>query len=93
MKADRTWNPIALALIGIIYLYRYTLSAILGRTCRFLPSCSEYMIEAIKLHGTTKGAWLGLKRLLRCHPYGSYGFDPVPQEITKKAKEKERRLR
>ena len=72
---------IGLILIGIIHLYRYSFSAFMGRNCRFLPTCSEYMIEAIKLHGSVKGTWLGLKRLLRCQPYGSDGFDPVPPEM------------
>lgn len=77
---------IGFILIGIIHLYRYTFSALIGRNCRFLPTCSEYMIEAIKLHGVVKGAWLGLKRLLRCQPYGSDGFDPVPPEMPNRPK-------
>ena len=46
--------------------------------CRFTPTCSEYMIEAIKKHGTFKGIYLGIKRILRCHPKGKSGYDPVP---------------
>jgi putative membrane protein insertion efficiency factor len=50
-----------------------------GSPCRFLPSCSQYAYEAVELHGPLKGSWLAFKRLLRCHPWGGHGFDPVPQ--------------
>jgi putative membrane protein insertion efficiency factor len=46
--------------------------------CRHMPSCSRYAIEALKLHGAGKGSWLALRRVLRCHPWGTHGFDPVP---------------
>lgn len=62
-----------------ILLYRYTLSPFLPNACRHMPSCSEYAEEAIRLNGPWKGSWLGLSRLLRCHPLGSHGFDPVPE--------------
>ena len=58
--------------------YQVTLSPLFGDCCRFTPSCSEYMIEAIQIHGALKGGWLGLKRILRCHPFGGKGYDPVP---------------
>ena len=48
------------------------------KMCRFTPTCSEYMIEALKKYGTIKGLHLGIKRILRCHPKGKYGYDPVP---------------
>lgn len=47
-------------------------------TCRYDPSCSAYFLEALDAHGTTKGAWIGIKRILRCHPWGGFGYDPVP---------------
>ena len=65
-------------LIGIIKLYQYTLSPFLGRQCRFVPTCSQYGIEAIQKHGALKGSWLALKRILRCNPWGGSGYDPVP---------------
>ena len=65
-------------LIGLIKLYQYTLSPFLGRQCRFVPTCSQYGIEAIKKHGALKGSWLALKRILRCNPWGGSGYDPVP---------------
>lgn len=67
-------------LIGIIRFYQWTLSPILGvNKCRYYPSCSHYMIEAIQIHGL-KGLWFGIKRILRCQPWGGCGFDPVPDK-------------
>jgi uncharacterized protein len=63
-----------------IHLYRWTLSPFLGRQCRFHPTCSAYALEAIERHGALKGWGLALRRLLRCHPWGASGFDPVPDE-------------
>lgn len=63
---------------GVIHLYRGTLSPLLPRACRFEPSCSAYGLEALSLHGAGRGSWLTLKRLCRCHPWGGYGYDPVP---------------
>jgi uncharacterized protein len=64
-----------------IHAYQLTLSAIAGSHCRHLPSCSAYMDEAIARHGLWAGGWLGLARLLRCHPWGTSGFDPVPEKL------------
>jgi hypothetical protein len=61
-----------------VHLYRWTLSPLLGRQCRFHPSCSAYALEAIECHGAAKGWELALRRILRCHPWGGAGFDPVP---------------
>ncbi|MBL8893980.1 MAG: membrane protein insertion efficiency factor YidD [Rhizobiales bacterium] len=69
---------VAHLLIGAITLYRYTISAILGRQCRFLPTCSEYAAEAIRRHGAWRGSVLALTRIARCNPWGGEGFDPVP---------------
>ncbi|MDR3497083.1 MAG: membrane protein insertion efficiency factor YidD [Ancalomicrobiaceae bacterium] len=65
----------------LIRLYRLTLSAILGRSCRYLPTCSEYTEEAIARHGLWAGGWMGLRRILSCHPWGGSGFDPVPDAL------------
>jgi putative membrane protein insertion efficiency factor len=69
---------IAMAMRGFIRAYQYTLAAIMGGQCRFHPSCSEYAIEAIDAHGPFKGFWLGLRRIVRCNPWGGSGYDPVP---------------
>jgi uncharacterized protein len=71
---------VARLLIALIGLYRLTFSALLGRSCRFLPTCSEYAQEAIGRHGAVRGSWLALRRIARCHPWGGSGFDPVPEE-------------
>lgn len=61
-----------------ILVYRYTFSAFAGRQCRFLPTCSEYAVEAIDRHGPVRGSWLAVRRVCRCHPWGGEGYDPVP---------------
>jgi putative membrane protein insertion efficiency factor len=65
-------------LLAPIALYRLTISPLLGVNCRHLPCCSDYAREAIDQNGAWKGVWLALARLCRCHPWGSHGFDPVP---------------
>lgn len=66
------------AAIGLIRLYQWVVSPILPRSCRFAPSCSEYAAEAVGRHGLIAGGLLGLRRILRCHPWGGDGYDPVP---------------
>ena len=65
-------------LVRLIRLYRVTLSPLLGPRCRYLPSCSEYAAEALQVHGLLRGGGLAASRLLRCHPWGGSGIDPVP---------------
>ncbi|MBS5455972.1 MULTISPECIES: membrane protein insertion efficiency factor YidD [Bilophila] len=61
-----------------IRLYQWTLSPVLPPSCRYHPTCSAYAIEAVLTHGIFKGSWLALRRILRCHPWSSGGYDPVP---------------
>lgn len=72
----------AIALKAPLYLYRYTLSMLIGRTCRHLPTCSQYALDAIDLNGPWRGLWLTMARCSRCHPFeslgASSGFDPAP---------------
>ena len=71
-------------LISFLVFYKKGLSPYLPHACRYQPTCSEYMIEAIRIHGVLRGTFLGIKRLLRCHPWGKSGFDPVPLPDDKK---------
>ena len=64
---------------AIIRLYQLTLSALIGRRCRYLPTCSDYASDAIARHGAARGVALGFARACRCHPWGQSGFDPVPE--------------
>ena len=63
-----------------IRAYQAVLAPVFTGCCRFEPSCSNYCIEALRVHGPLRGLWLGLRRLLRCHPYGAFGPDPVPPQ-------------
>jgi len=69
--------------LGLIRLYQLLLSPIKGDICRFQPTCSDYAKEAFLLHGVVKGAILTAKRILKCHPWGGSGYDPVPKKISK----------
>jgi len=65
-------------MIALVRLWQIGPSAVMPPTCRYAPSCSAYAIEALEKHGAFRGGWLTLKRLLRCHPWGGSGYDPVP---------------
>ena len=71
-------------LIKFIKIYKYLISPLIGPSCRYLPTCSEYSIEALKTYGFFKGLLLSLKRIMRCHPFGNSGFDPVKKEMKAK---------
>lgn len=65
-------------LIVPIKIYQYTISPMLGASCRYHPTCSAYSIEALKKHGPIKGFYFAVKRIFSCHPWGGHGYDPVP---------------
>lgn len=65
-------------MIGLVKGYQRIISPLLGKNCRFMPTCSEYFIEAIEKYGVFKGTYLGSKRILRCHPFNPGGYDPLP---------------
>lgn len=70
-------------LLALIGFYRYAISPLMGRNCRFHPSCSEYAQEAVQRHGALRGGWLALRRVGRCHPFHPGGYDPVPEPLHK----------
>lgn len=65
-------------LIWLVQLYQVTLGPLMSGHCRFQPTCSAYAVEALQRHGALRGGWLTIRRLLRCHPLGGLGYDPVP---------------
>ena len=73
-------TPLAHIVALPVRLYRLLFSAWIGHSCRFQPTCSAYALEALDRHGGLKGGWLTLRRLSRCHPWGSSGYDPVPEK-------------
>lgn len=77
-------NIIVFILIITIRFYQFFISPLLRSNCRYLPTCSEYSIESIKMHGPLKGLLFSVKRIFSCHPLGSHGYDPVPYKKGKK---------
>ena len=78
-KAAQTIRKILIfPLVVLIKFYQVCISPLKPPTCRFTPTCSQYALEAIRKYGLLKGGWLALKRILRCHPWGGSGYDPVP---------------
>lgn len=79
MKALRLINRLLAWLLTLpVIFYRRCISPMKPPTCRFTPTCSEYAIEALRKHGPFRGSWLAVCRILRCHPWGGSGYDPVP---------------
>ena len=67
-----------IALIALVKAYRYVVSPLIGPSCRFHPSCSEYAVDALRRFGALRGSWLAARRIARCHPWHPGGYDPVP---------------
>ena len=86
MQCDAFWGrfrsickKIALfPLIALVKFYQYCISPLKPPCCRFTPTCSQYALQALRKHGPIKGSWLAIRRILRCHPWGGRGYDPVP---------------
>ena len=74
-------NIFTYILVKFIKVYKYLISPLIAPSCRYLPTCSEYSIEALRTHGFSKGLMLSFKRILSCHPWGNSGFDPVKKEM------------
>lgn len=64
-------------IIGLVWLYRGTLGPLLGGQCRYQPTCSQYMIDAVSKYGAVRGSWRGVRRICRCHPWSAGGYDPA----------------
>lgn len=75
-----------------IKFYQVCISPFLGKNCRFYPTCSAYTYEAIEIHGIIKGVYLGVKRIIRCHPFNKGGYDPVPPKKIKNNQEERKRV-
>jgi hypothetical protein len=71
-------NILTIPFIILIKIYQVVVSPLFPSSCRYTPTCSHYALEALKKYGVFKGGWLGLKRILSCHPWGGSGYDPVP---------------
>ena len=72
-------------LIGLLRTYRLLISPLYGQVCRYHPSCSAYALDAVTQHGALRGSWLAVRRVGRCHPWASGGYDPVPTRFTWRA--------
>ena len=77
-------RPITLMFIGVVKLYQAVISPLMPQTCRHLPTCSEYTIEALRAFGPFKGTYLSIKRIFSCRPGGSHGYDPLPEKDSSK---------
>lgn len=80
-------SPASCLLAGAVRLYRAVRSAVRPgvSTCRYIPSCSAYGLEALETHGAVRGSWLTLRRIGRCNPWGGHGYDPVPEAASRRA--------
>lgn len=74
----KSFKPLSAVMLALIVFYRSCISPLTPPACRYTPTCSQYAEEAIRKYGPFKGGWLALKRILRCHPFGGSGYDPVP---------------
>jgi len=72
-----------------VYIYKYAISPFTPASCRHVPTCSTYAVDAVKIHGPFKGFWLATKRISHCHPWGTSGYDPVPPRFEKSDKKKD----
>jgi len=79
------WILIRIMMVPV-YFYKYVISPMTPASCRHIPSCSEYALEALKTHGPVKGIYLATRRILKCNPWGTHGYDPVPPKKIKKNK-------
>ena len=86
-------NPLAMILRVLVRAYQYSLSSVMAPSCRYQPSCSEYAYQALGRYGAIRGCWLAARRVLRCHPWGGEGLDPVPTAADRCAGHADARMR
>ncbi|MBI1758109.1 MAG: membrane protein insertion efficiency factor YidD [Actinobacteria bacterium] len=84
-SGERGPSRLARAVIAPIGFYQRNISPMRLPTCRYAPTCSEYAVEALRLHGALRGGWLAIRRVLRCHPWHRGGHDPVPQAVGRRS--------
>ena len=77
---EKTAGALKRIMIGAIRAYQILISSWMPPRCRFYPSCSQYTLQAVESYGPAKGTWLGLRRLMRCHPWNEGGYDPLPEK-------------
>ena len=82
MSSGRLSRLLSQPLLALVWFYSTLISPLLGTNCRFEPSCSQYAREALLQHGAWRGSYLACRRILRCHPWGGNGYDPVPDSDT-----------
>lgn len=87
--AHATAKMIGWILLIPVYIYKYAISPFTPASCRHYPTCSSYAVEAVKVHGPFLGFWLATKRIARCHPWGTSGYDPVPPKGYRRAMKNE----
>jgi len=86
---DRNYLVMKWIILLPVYFYQYAISPLIPARCRYTPTCSTYMVEAVSAHGVCRGGWLGIKRFCKCHPFAktywkkTSGYDPVPEKLTK----------
>ena len=78
MTKNLAGSILTIVLVALIHVYRFVISPLFPPSCRYHPTCSVYTLDSIKKFGPVKGAWIGLKRIMRCHPWKSGGYDPIP---------------
>jgi putative membrane protein insertion efficiency factor len=77
-NSEKKNHPLAIPFVFLIRIYQRFISPLFPATCRFQPTCSQYSVEALQTHGLLKGGIMAAKRILKCHPWGGSGYDPVP---------------
>lgn len=85
----RRFSPLAWIVAAPVYFYRYVISPMIGSNCRHTPTCSTYALEALEKHGPIRGTLLTIRRVASCHPWGTSGYDPVPEPKEKASRARE----